>query len=204
VYRPGTTGSLTPDKWADHRAEFCQLVGKPADPAHALAAAEDELAEALGELEEVLAAGDGPVRLDDGGDLVISPLTAEDIPAEATALKAELTEVLPFAPIVSMRTELDKRTRLRGLLHPRRPQADTQPGIEAQEAAAHPDLRHRHTVLFGWPAVPDAREVAHRQGFEPVLRERRTLDVHAGDGPAHHLRHERRRRDQARGPIRPG
>jgi TnpA family transposase len=101
---------LTPDKWADQRAEFCQLVGKPTDPARALAAAEDELGEALGELEEVLAAGDGPVRLDEAGDLVISPLTAEDVPAEATALKAELTEMLPFAPIVSLLIELDKRT----------------------------------------------------------------------------------------------
>jgi TnpA family transposase len=58
----------------------------------------------------VLAAGDGPVRLDDGGDLVISPLTAEDVPAEAVALKAELTEMLPFAPIVSLLIEMDKRT----------------------------------------------------------------------------------------------
>jgi hypothetical protein len=41
---------------------------------------------------------------------VISPLTAEDVPAEATALKAELTEMLPFAPIVSLLIELDKRT----------------------------------------------------------------------------------------------
>ncbi|GAB2719059.1 Tn3 family transposase [Arthrobacter bambusae] len=101
---------LTPEKWGLQRAEFCQLVGKPADPAHALADAEDELSEALGELEVVLAAGDGPVRLDEDGDLVISPLSAEDIPVEATALKAELTEMLPFAPIVSLLIELDKRT----------------------------------------------------------------------------------------------
>ncbi|WP_207756981.1 Tn3 family transposase [Nonomuraea cypriaca] len=101
---------LTPDKWVDQRAEFCQLVGKPADPDRALTAAADELGEALGELEGVLAAGDGPVRLDDGGDLVISPLTAEDVPAEATTLKAELTKRLPFAPIVSLLIELDKRT----------------------------------------------------------------------------------------------
>ena len=40
--------------------------------------------------------------------LVISPLTAEDVPAEATALKAELTEMLPFAPVVSLLIELDK------------------------------------------------------------------------------------------------
>ena len=117
VYVPGSrrysdpaTYLLTSDKWSAQRVEFCQLVGKPADPARALAAAEDELGEALAELEKVLAAGDGPVRLDDGGDLVISPLTAEDIPAEAVALKAELTEMLPFAPIVSLLIELDKRT----------------------------------------------------------------------------------------------
>ncbi|MFF0144514.1 Tn3 family transposase [Amycolatopsis sulphurea] len=109
-YSDPTAYLLTPDKWADQRTEFCQLVGKPADPARALADAENELGEALAELEEVLAAGDGPVRLDEAGDLVISPLTAEDVPAEATALKAELTEMLPFAPIVSLLIELDKRT----------------------------------------------------------------------------------------------
>jgi hypothetical protein len=38
---------------------------------------------------------DGPVRLDEAGDLVISPLTAEDAPEETIALKAELIEILP-------------------------------------------------------------------------------------------------------------
>jgi TnpA family transposase len=101
---------LTPSKWADHRVEFCRLVGKPADADVSLAQVTDELHAALGELESTLATGDGPVRLDDDGDLVISPLTAEDVPAEAAALKAELTEMLPFAPIVSLLIELDKRT----------------------------------------------------------------------------------------------
>jgi TnpA family transposase len=101
---------LTAEQWEPQRAEFCRLVGKSADPARALAAATDELHAAVGDLEAVLADGDGPVRLDEDGDLVISPLTAEDIPAEATALKAELTEMLPFAPIVSLLIELDKRT----------------------------------------------------------------------------------------------
>jgi TnpA family transposase len=101
---------LTGDQWEPQRTEFCRLVGKAADSARALAAATDELHEAVGELETVLADGDGPVRLDEAGDLVISPLTAEDVPEEATALKAELTEMLPFAPIVSLLIELDKRT----------------------------------------------------------------------------------------------
>jgi Tn3 transposase DDE domain len=86
------------------------LVGKPADADTGLAQVEDELHTALDHLETTLAEGDGPVRLDDGGDLVISPLSAEDIPAEAVALKAELTEMLPFAPIVSLLIEMDKRT----------------------------------------------------------------------------------------------
>jgi hypothetical protein len=101
---------LTPSKWADHRVEFCRLVGKPADATTGLAQVEDELHTALCELEQTLAEGDGPVRLDADGDLVISPLSAEDIPAEAVALKAELTEMLPFAPIVSLLIEMDKRT----------------------------------------------------------------------------------------------
>ncbi len=101
---------LTEDKWAAQREEFCRLVGKPADAAQGLADAEGELHAALGELEATLGAGDGPVRLDGDGDLVISPLTAEDVPGEALALKAELTEMLPFAPIVSLLIEMDKRT----------------------------------------------------------------------------------------------
>ncbi|BAS18377.1 transposase for transposon Tn21 (plasmid) [Arthrobacter sp. Hiyo8] len=105
---------LTPERWGLQRDEFCQLVGKPADPAAALASMEEELNEALSGLEEVLARGDGPVRLDENGDLVISPLTAEDVPAEAVALKTELTEMLPFAPIVSLLIELDKRTGFLG------------------------------------------------------------------------------------------
>ncbi|WP_165695007.1 Tn3 family transposase, partial [Mycobacteroides abscessus] len=78
--------------------------------ARALATATDELHDAMSELEKVLADGDGPVRLDEAGDLVVSPLSAEDVPAEAVALKQELTEMLPFAPIVSLLIELDKRT----------------------------------------------------------------------------------------------
>jgi len=101
---------LTPSKWADQRVEFCRLVGKATDADTALAQLNDELRTALGELEQTLGEGDGPVRLDDDGDLVISPLSAEDVPSEAVALKAELTEMLPFAPVVSLLIELDKRT----------------------------------------------------------------------------------------------
>lgn len=109
-YSDPATYLIPPTQWAAHRAGFCGLVGKPANAGEAVAAATAELDDALGDLEQVLAGGDGPVRLDETGALVISPLTAEDVPAEANTLKAELTEMLPFAPIVSLLIELDKRT----------------------------------------------------------------------------------------------
>jgi hypothetical protein len=101
---------LTAEAWARQRPEFCHLVGKPADAAAALAQADDEPHTALSDLQRVLADGSGPVRLTDAGDLVIPQLSAEDIPAEAAALKAELADLLPYAPVASLLVELDRRT----------------------------------------------------------------------------------------------
>lgn len=110
---PGTY-LFTPEQWEGRRAEFCQLVRKPAGAADALAQAKDELHQALEDLEETLAGsspGDvGAVRLDEAGRLVIPPLAAEDIPTEAKALREELSGMLPFVPIASLLIELDVRT----------------------------------------------------------------------------------------------
>jgi TnpA family transposase len=101
---------LQPQAWEGLRLEFCQLVGKSADAGTELDKANIELHTALTDLERVLAMGVGPVRLGEDGELIIPPLAAEDIPAAAEALKAELIELLPFAPIVSLLIELDRRT----------------------------------------------------------------------------------------------
>jgi TnpA family transposase len=103
---------LTPGRWAPQRVEFCQLTGKPAAAADALALADDELHAALADLEEQLARGGGPgeVRLTGAGELIIPPLTAEDIPAEAGALRDELGGLLPRVPIASVLVEIDART----------------------------------------------------------------------------------------------
>lgn len=104
---------FTPAQWAGQRAQFCQLVGKTTDARLALEACKEELAAAMGDLEKVLGnrkARTGEVRLSPGGELIIPPLSAEDIPAEAAALKEELSELLPLAPIASLLVELDRRT----------------------------------------------------------------------------------------------
>ena len=103
---------LTPQAWELQRLEFCHLVGKPASAADALALGGDELHAALSDLEVQLARGGGPgeVRLGADGELVIPPLTAEDVPAEAETLRDELAALLPRVPIASVLVEIDART----------------------------------------------------------------------------------------------
>ncbi len=119
VYVPGSrryadpaSFLLTPQRWEPQRLEFCHVAGKPASAADALALANDELHAALSDLEAQLARGVGPgeVRLTADGELVIPPLTAEDMPAEAEALRAELGALLPRVPIASVLVEVDART----------------------------------------------------------------------------------------------
>ncbi len=110
---PGTY-LFTPEQWEGRRAEFCHLVRKPAGAAKAIEQVRDELNQALEDLEDTLAGGApgdvGAVRLDEAGQLVIPPLPAEDVPAEARALRDELSSMLPFMPIASLLIELDART----------------------------------------------------------------------------------------------
>ena len=119
VYVPGSrryadpaSFLLTPQQWEPQRAEFCHVVGRPASAAGALALANDELHAALSDLETQLARGGGPgeIRLGADGELVVPPLTAEDVPAEAGALRAELGAMLPRVPIASVLVEVDART----------------------------------------------------------------------------------------------
>ncbi|MFG2987451.1 hypothetical protein ACGFYQ_40620 [Streptomyces sp. NPDC048258] len=51
-------------------------------------------------------------RVADAGyeELVISPLTAQDIPSEAEELHAELERMLPNVPIASLLVEMDRHT----------------------------------------------------------------------------------------------
>ncbi|MEU7005010.1 Tn3 family transposase [Nonomuraea sp. NPDC046570] len=113
-YADPSTYLYTPEQWEPRRAEFCQLVRKPAPATDALEQGKEELHAALAELETLLVGAlpddTGAVRLDDDDHLVIPPLSAGDIPAEAKELKDELAGMLPFAPIASLLIELDART----------------------------------------------------------------------------------------------
>jgi hypothetical protein len=110
-YADPTSLLLTPEQWQPRRGEYCQLVDKPTDAADALTVATAELRTALADLDAQLAAGKpGQVRLGPDGELIISQLTAEDVPTEAEALRDELSAMLPRVPLASVLVEIDART----------------------------------------------------------------------------------------------
>jgi len=130
-YADPATYLFTPQQWQGRQSEFCSLVGKPVDAKTALEQGKDELNAALGELNQVLADTDpedtGNVRLDADGQLVIPPLTAEDTPVEAKALREELAGMLPKVSIASVLIELDHRTGfLSSFVHASRPPSSFQ------------------------------------------------------------------------------
>jgi len=98
--------------WVDKRTEFCAEVGTLREASEALAQADDELHTALAGLELVLDSGEGPARIADDGRLVVPKLEANDIPAEAESLRADLAGMLPRLPLAALLVEVDRRTGL--------------------------------------------------------------------------------------------
>ncbi len=110
-YADPTQFLLTAQQWQPRRGAYCQLVDKPLDAGEAIAAATAELHTALADLDAQLAVGQpGQVRLGPDGELIIPPLTAEDVPTEAEALRDELAAMLPRVPLASVLVEVDART----------------------------------------------------------------------------------------------
>ncbi len=89
-------------------AELCDL---PATFAERLAAIGADYTRYLGELERLLAEGDGPVRLDDAGRLQLRPLAAEVVDPEVRTTKEALLARLPMVPLAEAIIEVDRVTR---------------------------------------------------------------------------------------------
>jgi TnpA family transposase len=115
-YADPTTILMPIEEWEQVRVEYCALVGVPATADEALAHAEEQLREALLGLEPLLDRGDGPVRVSDQGDLVISKLTAEEVPDEVETVRTGLVELLPRLPITELLIEVDRWTGFSGKL----------------------------------------------------------------------------------------
>jgi TnpA family transposase len=87
-----------------------ELTGMPATFAERLARIDEDYARYLDDLEGFLADGDGPVRLDENGELHLSALAAQVIDPEALSEKEGVVARLPMVPLAEAIIEVDKVT----------------------------------------------------------------------------------------------
>ncbi|MGH3419052.1 MAG: Tn3 family transposase, partial [Streptosporangiaceae bacterium] len=108
-----TTLLIPVEAWAAQRDDFCAVTGTDANPQRQLQILEAELHAAVTDLERVLAdpGTEGLARLDEDGDLIVSPLPAEQVPAEADALARATSARLPQIHLPALLIEVDRDTR---------------------------------------------------------------------------------------------
>jgi len=98
------------DTWALQRAEVLELTGTPATFAERLAVIDGEISRYLDDLEALLANPDSPVRLDDHGELHLSPLDAETVDPVIVAERDAVVAHLPVLPLTELLIEVDAQT----------------------------------------------------------------------------------------------
>lgn len=103
---------LPVERWAVQRDDFCTLTGADANPHRQLDRLDGELHSAIASLEAVLAdpSAEGLARLGDDGDLIVSPLAAEQVPAAADELAAACATRLPRVQLPALLIEVDQMT----------------------------------------------------------------------------------------------
>lgn len=121
---PDPAGLLVaPARWATQIDDFCTVAGTHPDPRRQLETKRLQLHTALDQLDHTLAqtstqtsidsptgAGDQLVRLDTHGELVVSPLPAEQLSAEVGALADAAAARLPRIDLPSLLIEVDAWT----------------------------------------------------------------------------------------------
>jgi TnpA family transposase len=107
-YANPETYLIPKDRWPALRSEVCQQVALPAKSTLRFTEREQELSELLARVDPLLAQ-DGKVRMEDG-NLVLSPLEAEERPASAIELEHLIDERLPFVDLSELLIEVDRWT----------------------------------------------------------------------------------------------
>ncbi len=107
-YAAPTTFLLPAKRWEGMRAEYCALVDASPSADEALEQVGEQLHAALGELEPLLASGDGPVRMTEKGEIVVSKLSAMAVPEPVEQLRLQLVDLLPRPQLTELLIEVDR------------------------------------------------------------------------------------------------
>jgi TnpA family transposase len=97
------------DRWPTLRPEVCQQLQLPVEGATRLDARAAALEALLGRVDRMLARN-GRIRVEEG-ELIVSPLEAEERPASAVALEQYLDQRLPHVDLSELLIEVDRWTR---------------------------------------------------------------------------------------------
>ncbi|MDQ6784547.1 MAG: Tn3 family transposase [Actinomycetota bacterium] len=97
-------------QWPDRRAEVAELCGLAGTFAERLASIDADYDRHLGELEALLADGDGSVGVDGAGQLHLRPLAAEVVAPEVQAAKDAILARLPMVPLAEAIIDVDHVT----------------------------------------------------------------------------------------------
>jgi TnpA family transposase len=97
------------ERWPSLRPEVCQQLQLPAAGETRLDARAAELEALLGHVDQMLARN-ARVRIE-AGELIVSPLEAEERPASAVALEQHLDQRLPQVDLSELLIEVDRWTR---------------------------------------------------------------------------------------------
>lgn len=100
---------IPPETWSELRAEACSLMRAPLNAMDRLGERENDFRIAALSLESQLR-GNGAVRIEDG-ELVITPLEAEDRPASSEFLEKVILERMPQVDLPELLIEVDGWTR---------------------------------------------------------------------------------------------
>jgi len=121
---------IAPEAWPAQRPDVLELTGMPATFAERLAAIEEETSRYLDDLETRLADPNGPVRLDQAGQLHLSTLSAEVVDPSVLVERDAVVARLPIVPLSELLIEIDRETGFSAHLShaggssPRRPEVE--------------------------------------------------------------------------------
>lgn len=116
-YADPETYLLDEASWAGMRSDYCAAVGRPDSGRERIAQLGRELDEELASFADMLARGEGPVRLE-GDRLVVGRDTGDDLPASVKRTKALIGEVFPQVELAEVVIAIDSMCGFsRHLLH---------------------------------------------------------------------------------------
>src|SRR3984893_5620974 len=111
-YTDPSTLLLPPERWAGQRDDFCTVTGSDPNPSRQLERLDAELHAAVAGLETILAdpGAEGLARLGADGELIVSPLPAEQVPPDTDTLAEATSARLPRVQLPALLIEVDQLT----------------------------------------------------------------------------------------------